>query len=121
MTKHHQFEQHTDTGRTDKIVALRTDGMGPNEIARRLNTSLATVSYAIRRARKSGVDFPPLKGSRTVKAEAIEPATLDHQIVIPNRLHGLLTAEAERVGKAPEDLARQILETGLLERWARHG
>lgn len=112
----------------DEIERLALEGHPPAQIAAWVNVSRDTVYYVLRKARLAGRLIPKFASGAKVGLDQVSnpkqpaPAPVpDNHIAVPVRLQSLLESEAERAGKAPADLARSILEKGLLERWSRHG
>ncbi|MEL7167558.1 MAG: HTH domain-containing protein [Pseudomonadota bacterium] len=104
------------------IVALAKQRHRPQAIAQRLNLHPQTVYADIRKARMVGVKIPHFLDNESEEEPArLDVVSLDPQFVVPLRLKTLLVREAERAGKSPTDLAREILEKGLLDRVTRHG
>ncbi|MEM7751774.1 MAG: helix-turn-helix domain-containing protein [Pseudomonadota bacterium] len=105
-----------------QVVILAKAGNPPKQIATWVNASQQTVYYYIRKARKAGEDIPYFDTAGNVKGlcqtspvAAPVPIVSHHDhIAVPLRLKGLLNQEAERRGKTPAEVARDILEKGLL-------
>lgn len=101
-----------------QIINSAKKGTAPASIAARMGLSRDTVYYRLRKARAAGEDVPHFKGGYRPKPAPPkpEPKPLIHQdhIVVPNRLNTLLNRRAEALGKTPSELARDILEKGLL-------
>lgn len=112
------------------IVEMACSGKPPRVIAAELGYHVGTVYHYISQARREGVEVPyyngyggPSSGSKAEAARAKaakELAESDTHIAVPLRLKALLHQEAERLGKPPQELARDILEKGLLNGWARN-
>ena len=106
-----------------EVSDLARQGVRPGDIAKRLGIQPHTVYYHIKAARKSGVKIPHFS-TRTgdaAKARANKLAEVEGYIAVPLRLKPLLERQAERKGVSPQDLARTILERGLLDGASRHG
>ena len=113
-----------------EIVEMACSGKPPRVIAAELGYHVGTVYHYISQARREGVEVPYYNGyggpSSGTKADAARAkaaqqlAESDTHIAVPLRLKTLLHKEAERLGKQPHDLARDLLEKGLLNGWARN-
>ena len=109
-----------------EIVALAQRGHPPSKIAPWMNISKSTVNYNLRKARLAGEDIPRFTTAHHAEPmphspEAPKaPVTDGTHISVPNRLKSLLDREAERRGKTASEVARDILEQGLLARASRH-
>jgi hypothetical protein len=103
----------------DKAIAMRVDGQGPKDIADALSVPLTSVHGWIKQERGKGVEFPPLGTQSANKAQA--ESVLTPSIVVPLRLHRLLSASAERSGSTPSELAQRLLENALLKGASSHG
>ncbi|MDF3420177.1 helix-turn-helix domain-containing protein [Sulfitobacter sp. KE29] len=104
----------------DRIVKLAKEGKRPKEIMGLVGTHENTVYDAIRAARKKGADIPLFSNSRTPKPLK-EADRQQHYVVLPDRLHSLLQAEARRRNLTLTEAAQRLLENDLLGTVSRHG
>jgi hypothetical protein len=98
---------------TKDIIALAKTGLAPRDIALKVGVEPTTVHSALRYARLKGHNIP-LFSTNSAPIPPEDQGASQKMLVVPIRLHTLLTREAERRGKTPAELAQGFLEAGLL-------
>jgi len=106
----------TDLTLRSQVVHLALKRNPPKNIAQQLDVDVDLVYAEIRAARADGVEIPGYAPERI----QLGPKSLDHHVVVPIRLKAILDLEAQRTGRDAGDIARTILERGLLNMATRH-
>ena len=110
-----------------QIVTLAKAGHPPSQVAKWMNMAPQSVYYHLRKARLAGHDIPRFDPAGNVVGGSEPPTTPapvisdDTHISVPNRLKSLLDREAERRGKTASELARDLLDKGLLAGVTQNG
>ena len=98
-----------------KIVTLAKKRIPPTQIAKLVKCSQDKVYSEIRKARTRGEVIPYFK--TMTKA----PKRTGSSVILPDRLHGLLTRYALAREMTPGEAAASLLEASLLSKVASHG
>ena len=104
------------SSKAEDIIRLARHFYPPKLIAPWVGVSQQYVRDTLCRARRHDPSIPHFDGS----ARRNERPVLPGQIVVGVRLMPLLEQEATRRGKSVSETARDIIEKGLLDGWARN-